>query len=197
MNEDRRVRRSKKDLKKALICLLGTKSLRQITISELVKQADYNRSTFYRHYQYKEDLLQELTDEVIEDLKASYREPYQKTETFMVADLSYSAITIFDHVLRYADFYKLVFKSNALPGFQNRMIKELKEQSERDLNESQPDPRLNPELRAIYLINATMGLIMEWVSEDFQYTSSYLAKQLLEIMKNAPNKVIYKRKTAY
>lgn len=123
MNEDRRVKRSKKDLKQALIYLLRTKSLGAITISDIVKQADYNRSTFYRHYQYKEDLLQELTDDVIDDLKASYREPYRNADSFMVDELSHSAITIFDHVLRYAEFYRIVFKSDAVPGFQNRMIK--------------------------------------------------------------------------
>lgn len=93
MNEDRRVKRSKNDLKQALIYLLRIKSLHAITISDIVKQADYNRSTFYRHYQYKENLLQELTDDVIEDLLACYREPYRNAETFMVAELSPSAIS--------------------------------------------------------------------------------------------------------
>ena len=41
---------TKSDIKEAFIQLLATKSLEDITISQLTKKAGVNRSTFYLHY---------------------------------------------------------------------------------------------------------------------------------------------------
>ena len=41
---------TKSDIKEAFIQLLATRSLEDITISQLTKKAGVNRSTFYLHY---------------------------------------------------------------------------------------------------------------------------------------------------
>lgn len=71
---DRRVRRTKKALKESLISLIQEKEFREISVKDIVQLADLNRGTFYKHYQYKEDLLEEVIDDVILDLIASYRD---------------------------------------------------------------------------------------------------------------------------
>ncbi|MBQ6449118.1 TetR/AcrR family transcriptional regulator [Cytobacillus oceanisediminis] len=85
-NSDRRVKKSKKALKNALITLMDQKDFKDITITNIVEHADVNRGTFYRHYQYKEDLLEDLTNDVLSDLIWAYRFPYVHLETF---DISY------------------------------------------------------------------------------------------------------------
>ena len=47
---DRRIQKTKHNLKTALVKLLETKKLEQITIVELTQKADVNRKTFYLHY---------------------------------------------------------------------------------------------------------------------------------------------------
>ena len=54
---DRRVRRTRRRLKASLLELLAEKSYRAITVQELVDRADVGRSTFYAHYDSKEELL--------------------------------------------------------------------------------------------------------------------------------------------
>ncbi|MEF2291110.1 MULTISPECIES: TetR/AcrR family transcriptional regulator [Virgibacillus] len=49
MKVDCRVRKSKEALKTALIQLMKEKDLQQITITDIVKVADLNRGTFYKH----------------------------------------------------------------------------------------------------------------------------------------------------
>lgn len=57
MAEDRRVTRTKRRLKQALLELIDEVGYDSITIEDLAERADVARSTFYSHYSDKEELL--------------------------------------------------------------------------------------------------------------------------------------------
>lgn len=65
---DRRVRKTKAQLRAGLARLMQKKSIKEITVKELVEEVDINRSTFYLHYtdiyQMLESIEGELMDEV-------------------------------------------------------------------------------------------------------------------------------------
>ena len=65
---DRRVNRTKRQIKKALINLLSKKDLSRITVSEITELADIGRGTFYTHYQDIYDLYHSLINELAKDL---------------------------------------------------------------------------------------------------------------------------------
>ena len=68
MTIDRRVKKTKKQLRLALMHLMTQKSAKSISVRELAEQADINRSTFYIHYKDVNDLLLHLEDEMAERL---------------------------------------------------------------------------------------------------------------------------------
>ena len=47
---DRRVRKTKAQLREGLARLMQKKSIKEISVKELVEEVDFNRSTFYLHY---------------------------------------------------------------------------------------------------------------------------------------------------
>ena len=55
---DRRVRRTRKQLRECLVTLLKQKKVQDITVRELTELADLNRGTFYLHYKDVFDLLE-------------------------------------------------------------------------------------------------------------------------------------------
>lgn len=57
---DRRTQRTRKAIYEAFSTLLSRKKYSQITIQEIIDTADIGRSTFYSHFQAKEDLLKEV-----------------------------------------------------------------------------------------------------------------------------------------
>jgi AcrR family transcriptional regulator len=188
---DRRILKSKRALKDAMIALMKTKGFQEITVTDIVLAADLNRGTFYKHYQYKEDLLNEIFDDVVTDLIDSYREPYKNRERFEVDKLTSSAIKVFDHVSQYAGFYTLIVQSAALAGFQHKMTTVLKELILKDLGANPSNPKINRELHASYQAYAIAGLIIEWIEGGYKYSSSYMAEQLLEIIRyNGSNAVL-------
>ena len=189
INLDRRVRKSKAALKEALLTLMQTKDFKKISITDIVRLADLNRGTFYKHFQYKEELLEEIIDDVMKGLTESYRAPYEKLENFDVSQLTVSAIKIFTHVSTYTNFYTLLGKSNSLTGFQTRICDELTQLLFQDLSQSHAplNPKTNPKMLASYQAYAIWGLIIEWIDSEFLYTSDYMAEQLLMIVQHNPN----------
>lgn len=65
---DRRVVRTKQQIRQALIELLSQKSENNISVRELTQKANINRGTFYIHYKDIHDLVEQLVDEGVEKL---------------------------------------------------------------------------------------------------------------------------------
>jgi|GEM_PF-1014060 AcrR family transcriptional regulator len=65
----RNAERTKKSIQKAVIELLERKkSLEEIAISDIAKEADINRGTFYRHYDNLSDVVNEIEDDLMAEI---------------------------------------------------------------------------------------------------------------------------------
>ena len=73
---DRRIRRTKKAIKEALIEILKNKNVQNVTIKELTDKADITRATFYQYYRDPVDTLEQLQQGICADLE----EIVEKTE---------------------------------------------------------------------------------------------------------------------
>ncbi len=65
---DRRIRKTKAQLRAGLTKLMREKSVKEITVKELVDEVDINRSTFYLHYADINQLLDSLEQELLSDI---------------------------------------------------------------------------------------------------------------------------------
>lgn len=77
---DRRVLRTKKNIRQAFLRLLAEKNINQITIKELSDLADINRKTFYMYYSNIEEILFELEDELVQKLVLVFEKELFKNE---------------------------------------------------------------------------------------------------------------------
>ena len=64
--KDRRVRKTEKAMRSALVELMEQGPLVRVTVSELVELADVNRSTFYRHYLDIPDMAEKIGKEIVD-----------------------------------------------------------------------------------------------------------------------------------
>ena len=67
-DQDRRVRRTRKQLQTALAALMREKDLKDITVRELTELADVNRGTFYAHYKNISEVLESIQSDVARQL---------------------------------------------------------------------------------------------------------------------------------
>lgn len=73
MKSDPRVRHTKERVRKALFQLLREKNFSQITVTEICRLAEINRTTFYKHYLDMNDLLEKTEDDILEDTKKQWQ----------------------------------------------------------------------------------------------------------------------------
>jgi AcrR family transcriptional regulator len=74
--EDRRIQRTRRSLKEAIVKLMEKKSFEKITVKEICEEALTSRITFYNYYSDKYALL----DEVIEDLNKELEERFRQLQ---------------------------------------------------------------------------------------------------------------------
>src|SRR5471030_1141297 len=64
--KDRRIGKTQKSIRDALMNLLEEKDVSQITIKELAENANINRKTFYMHFSSIDDIFDKIENEIIE-----------------------------------------------------------------------------------------------------------------------------------
>jgi AcrR family transcriptional regulator len=61
---DRRIKKSKDSIRRALLELMADKKMSEITISELADAANITRKTFYQHYSIVNDVLDDIEKDI-------------------------------------------------------------------------------------------------------------------------------------
>ena len=95
MKVNRRVAMTKRLLQDALLRLLAQKELDKINVSELCREADINRATFYKHYIAIRDVLVEIEINLMEEFSAHVSPPttMQQVREYLVQICRY----LYDH----------------------------------------------------------------------------------------------------
>lgn len=79
--EDMRTRRTKKALRKAMIKLLEDNSIESISVTDICREAEINRVTFYTHYKDKYELLHEQLKELLAYIDHENKIYYEQHKT--------------------------------------------------------------------------------------------------------------------
>lgn len=72
--EDRRVRYTKQAIRDGFLRLLAEKPIEKISVTEICREADINRGTFYAHYSDPYELKHSLEDQLSEAMEQRLRE---------------------------------------------------------------------------------------------------------------------------
>lgn len=71
---DRRQRKTRKAIFQAFSRLLSKKRYSSITVQDIIDEADVGRTTFYAHFQTKEDLLDQMCEDIFSHVFSGVRE---------------------------------------------------------------------------------------------------------------------------
>ena len=64
--EDRRITKTKRSLKEAMVSMLSKEDFEHISITELCREAEVSRITFYSHYNDKYALLDDIFNDMLQ-----------------------------------------------------------------------------------------------------------------------------------
>ena len=163
---DRRVRKTKSQLKTGLAQLMREKSIREITVKELVDAVDINRSTFYLHYSDIPGLLAEVENEMMEEMQRAIREhpidPGKDTVYYFIQDLF--------HVL---DENRQIASALVGPhgdiGFVHKLEQLLEEKSRESLAALVPEKTGEMKYFYSYCLNGCLGFVKTGEKETQEY----------------------------
>ena len=175
---DRRVLRTKKNIRQAFLSLLSNKSLTHITVKELSDLADINRKTFYMYYSNIEDILAELEDELVQKLILVFEKELFEKETFD----SYSFFENLNRTIQEdMELYRILNHSDLLPHLIQRAKNALIEVFFRKYNISADSDNERYIHYAEYAASGLLSMYTKWFSSDSKMNLEELTKTAAEI----------------
>ena len=172
---DRRVRRTKKALEKALITLTLEKGYDAITIQDITKQADIGYRTFFRHYADKDGLLRDVLAATVKEIRQLMELP--PPEVFADPNLEISSITnfkvLFEHVQANSSLYRVFLRSepSVMESVQKVASAEI-----RDIFQNITVFDIPFDIVANHIVAAIFAQIRWWVDHDMPHTSDQMAE---------------------
>jgi len=108
------VRRTQKLLREALIELVDERGFEALTVGEITERAMVSRAAFYRNYQDKHDLVEQIFAEAMRALHSAVGEMGQEHP----ADVW---VAFFEHIAEYERLYRALLGSKGSPWFVSKM----------------------------------------------------------------------------
>lgn len=180
--EDRRVKYTKMVLKESLIDLLSKKDISCITIKQICEEADINRATFYTHYSDQFDLLRQIEDEFLQNVKAYITVFKQKKADAILVDVLEE---IFEYIKDNAKLCRLLLSKQGNLEFQKRIMMLIY-----DTNlVAKPNESLKKgeeEFVYSFIITGCVGVIHKWLEEGMKQSSRVMAGMIFNSVKKLP-----------
>lgn len=106
ISNNKRKRESQEKIQKVFIELIQTKEINKITVSDICKKANLNRTTFYSNYIDIYDLADKIKEDLFQKVLKLYPNEVKEKKH------SYDFLKLFNHIKENQMFYKTYFKLN-------------------------------------------------------------------------------------
>jgi AcrR family transcriptional regulator len=178
-SEDLRVRRTRKLIQQAFRELTVEKGFSTITVQDIADRAMVNRSTFYRHYLDKYDLLEKHLDEVY--AISSEEEVMAEKIRLKLDDVPAGLLSLLRHIQKHADFYRVMLGPKGDPFLVDRMRQNTARRFQALLAVDPLQNATNPppiDLRTHYISYAGIGAFIWWLDHQEECSAEQLARWL-------------------
>lgn len=179
---DRRVRKTKAQLREGLAHLMLEKSIKEITVKELVDKVDINRSTFYLHYSDIYQMLQKIEEEALENITCMLTDSpvdFSDKESTLAFTTKFFSILDSDKDLCRAllgPHGDMAFVEQIENLLASTFLKQLPGRFSKD----------DPDLKYAYAftLNGCVGLIKVWLSQPVQESAAHMAELTCRLIEN-------------
>lgn len=180
---DRRIRKTKAQLRASLAKLMEKKSINEISVKELVDEADINRSTFYLHYTDIYNMLEVIEDELLQEIVQVIN-----THPIGLNENTFSFIEdIFSILLNNKDICRALIGPNGDISFVNKIEMIISENSIKKLSLLFPNVLDDLKYSYSFCLSGSVGLIKAWLLENNDESPEHMAELTYNMVTNAMN----------
>lgn len=164
---DRRVQRTRQLLRDALLALIIGRGYEQLTVQDILDQANLGRATFYAHYRDKQDLLFDMfagLRQVLRVQHTSENAPQATTGT-----LQQMSMRFFRHAAEQRTLYRaMVGKESGtlLHTYAHKLLSEELRAYFLQLTPRNMHPNVPLEVTVTYLVSSLLALLIWWLDHD-------------------------------
>ena len=180
--QDRRVRRTKQQLGTALLSLIVEKSYDKITVQDLIDRADVGRSTFYAHYETKDDLLISGLDHLTADIELHMADDPSD------ADAILPSLGVFRHIADQHRLFKALIGSRGIDLVHKAALEAFTDKARSAIDEraaSGEKSSIPAEARAAFVAGSLLAMITWWLDNGMPYPPEQMADMFWQLTATA------------
>ena len=163
--EDRRAKMTKTFLRHALVELMRTKNINDLSVKEICEKADVNRSTFYKHYETITDLYSDILSDVSRNIE--YISTCARNDgTFFTAKYAEAVLNYAEHN---RELFLVLLSENGNLGFGEYLVNSI-DKIIGDVNI--PDVS---RYSLYFVVSGMASIIWKWLSEEKRMPSYAMA----------------------
>ncbi len=173
--------RSKNLIKKALAKLIHEKELSKITVSDIIREADISRGTFYAHFSDVNAVITQIESEEMNSLmdfvdKYGFENICSKPGSFITAICGY--------MMRDMEYYRMLAMSNILNNFIWRLVNVYYEKLLERVLTLRPDIERNEaEMYIIYITSGAKTTILSWLNGEIKCEPEKIGETIGRLIK--------------
>lgn len=169
MAEDRRIRKTRRALRDALVELVLEKGFTALSVEDITQRADVARATFYSHFRDKDELFARVTRDLLDELDERLRPAVAESA---VGFTGKPVLQMLAHAREERDLYRIVLRGEG-DGKPLRMFTEacarvaaaeFRGRSERNAVE----PRIDAGLLARAWVGEQVAVLQWWVEHEVE-----------------------------
>jgi AcrR family transcriptional regulator len=174
---DRRTQRTRHTLSHALVALIQEKRYEAITVQDICDRANVGRSTFYAHYQDKDDLLASNFSEVMKNLS----QPFADRD----GQLCFPLVPLFEHTQSHQDLYKALHWGGGidvlLRAGQQQWSQQIEQYMEALLQDGR-QPAVPIPVIAAYMAGSLQTLLFWWLDRKMPYSPERMDEMFQQLV---------------
>ena len=179
---DRRVQRTRKLLREALMELILEEGYDTISIQDITDKANLGRATFYLHFKDKDDLLMDVMDQMMSDFMAQV--PQLSTTKWQLED-SKAIEKLFDFAADHYDLYRiLIIGSGSITAsrqLHQRIAENIENAIRAEIEENNAEPLVSPHFLANHFAGSLLSTIYWWLDNDLPFDVGQMAEMFQRV----------------
>ncbi len=162
---------SKECIQTALLSIMETKLLRNISISEIAEKAGVSRNAFYRNFQSKEQVLENYVNDITEDF-------YKRIDSSNNVSRRNFLVNLFKHLYGQRNIIEIIRKNNI-----SYMLEDVFNYYAKKVTYKLSDNKYTN----YYIGGGLYALVMQWAKNSYTESPEEMSDILIQIQSNVNN----------
>lgn len=179
---DRRVQRTRKLLREALMELILEEGYDAISIQDITDKANLGRATFYLHFKDKDDLLLDVMDQMMSDFMEQV--PQLSSAQWQLED-NKAIEKLFDFAADHYDLYRiLIIGSGGITAsrqLHRRVATNIENEILSEIKQTGVEPLVPPHFLANHFAGSLLSLIYWWLDNDLPFDVGEMAEMFKKV----------------